>query len=144
MTQVVELEIPALPEFVGIARMAVGALAGVRPGLAYDRVDDLRIVVSEACTSAIEAFGISASGTPPRVGVRCVDEPDRLEVSITGPVGAFDGAAGPAHTAGPGEFRISLMEALVDEAVVRPSPAGSELRLVLHRVSVDADEGLSI
>ncbi|MGH2577774.1 MAG: anti-sigma B factor RsbW, partial [Actinomycetota bacterium] len=59
MTQVIELEIPAQPEFVGIARMAVAALAGVRPGLEYERVDDLRIVVSEACTSAIEAIGAS-------------------------------------------------------------------------------------
>ena len=45
MERVVELEIPARPEFVGIARMAVGALAGIRPGLAkvfpiYDTVDD--------------------------------------------------------------------------------------------------------
>ena len=32
MDRVVELEIPARPEFVGVARMAVGALAGIRPG----------------------------------------------------------------------------------------------------------------
>ena len=69
---VVQLEIPARPEFVGIARMAVGALAGIRPGLAYERIDDLRIVVSEACTSAIEALG--EEGT---LCLRCLDGPKK-------------------------------------------------------------------
>lgn len=140
MTLVVEIEIPALPEFVGVARMAVAALAGVRPGLAYDRVDDLRIVVSEACTSAVEAFGTDGSATTGRVQVRCLDEDDRLEVHITGPAGAFEGT-GSHDGAGYGrEFRISLMEALVDEAAVRSSPAGSELRLVLRREPANAED----
>ena len=38
----VQLEIPARPEFVGIARMAVGALAGIRPGLAYERIGNCK------------------------------------------------------------------------------------------------------
>ncbi len=80
MDRVVELEIPARPEFVGIARMAVGALAGVRPGLAYERIDDLRIVVSEACTSAIE--GLDAGS---RLRLRCIDGPKTLEVRIEAP-----------------------------------------------------------
>ncbi len=71
MDRVVELEIPARPEFVAIARMAVGALAGVRPGLAYERIDDLRIVVSEACTSAIE--GLDAGSV---LRLRCLDGPE--------------------------------------------------------------------
>lgn len=128
MSHVVELEIPARPEFVSIARMAVAALAGVRPGLPYDRVDELRIVVSEACTSAIE----SAAGNDARVVLRCVDDPDRLEVCIAASTGTFD----PAVAEGPrrGEdFRLSLIKALVDEAEVRPTPTGSELRLVVRR-----------
>jgi len=74
---VVELEIPARPEFVGIARMFVSALAGVRPGLAYERVDDLRIVVSEACTGAIEAM--TADGDDGD-GCRLVESVCNLEV----------------------------------------------------------------
>ena len=132
MTEVVELEIPALPEFVGIARMAVAALAGVRPGLEYDRVDDLRIVVSEACTSAIEAFGNSSAESPARVRLRCQDGPQRLEVSIEGPAGAFDAVASEDEGSDSG-FRISLIRALVDQADVQSTPSGSELRLVVHR-----------
>ncbi len=145
MNQVVELDIPAQPEFVGIARMAVSALAGIRPGLAYERVDDLRIVVSEACTDAIEAATGRAPGATgregPRVVVRCLDGPEALEVRIEGPAGAFD-LGGDAAAGGPEEFRISLIRALVDEAEVRPSPAGSELRLVLLRESAGDDGDL--
>jgi serine/threonine-protein kinase RsbW len=132
LNQVVELEIPALPEFVGIARLAIAALAGVRPGLDYDRVDDLRIVVSEACTSAIEAFG-GSRGEAPRVRLRCHDGPDRLEVAIAGPPGAFDSTVADPGTEDAGGFRISLIRALVDEADVKATAAGSELRLVLFR-----------
>jgi hypothetical protein len=163
VTEVVELEIPARAEFVGIARMAVSALAGVRPGLQYERVDDLRIVVSEACTSAIEAAGEPGG----RVVVRCFDSAEQLEVRIEAAAGAFDsalapGTAGSAGSAGTGkgsgasggstetpvvrnsdQFRISLIRALVDDVEVRPSPAGTELRLVLHR-EVPGDDPASL
>jgi anti-sigma regulatory factor (Ser/Thr protein kinase) len=140
VTQLVELEIPALPEFVGIARMAVAALAGVRPGLDYDRVDDLRIVVSEACTSAIEHFGTSGSESPGRVRLSCEDGPDRLAVSIAGPAGAFDAALADGADDEHAGFRISLIRALVDEADVQTTASGSELRLILHR-GVAGDDG---
>src|SRR5438309_4247718 len=96
MERVVELEIPARPEFVGIARMAVGALAGIRPGLAYERIDDLRIVVSEACTSAIETLAqqseTSGGQAPPGLRLRCIDGPKTLEVRIEAPGSAFESA----------------------------------------------------
>lgn len=142
MTEVVELEIPARPEFVGIARMAVSALAGVRPGLPYERVDDLRIVVSEACTSAIEA-AMAKGLTDARVMVRCVDGPDHLQVCISAAGGAFDSAVSGDEAGGDDHFRISLIRALVDEVEVRPWESGSELRLVMHRESAgDADGDL--
>lgn len=131
MNRVVELEIPARPEFVGIARMAVGALAGIRPGLAYERIDDLRIVVSEACTSAIEVLDHTGS-----LRLRCIDGPKTLEVRIEAPAAAFESAF-PTDDPSPDRevdnFRISLIRALVDDAELRPTPAGTELCLMLHR-----------
>jgi anti-sigma regulatory factor (Ser/Thr protein kinase) len=131
MNRVVELEIPARPEFVGIARMAVGALAGIRPGLAYERIDDLRIVVSEACTSAIEVLDHEGS-----LRLRCIDGPKTLEVRIEAPAAAFESAFptdDPTPEAEVDNFRISLIRALVDNAELRPVAAGTELCLVLYR-----------
>jgi len=140
MDCVVELEIPARPEFVGIARMAVGALAGIRPGLAYERIDDLRIVVSEACTSAIEVLDRKGS-----LRLRCVDSPKTLEVRIEAPGSAFESVF-PAGEPGPevDSFRISLIRALVDDAELRPADGSTELCLIVHRdgASDEDDAGL--
>ena len=137
MDRVVELEIPARPEFVGIARMAVGALAGIRPGLAYERIDDLRIVVSEACTSAIE--GLDESSV---LKLRCVDGPKSLEVRIEAPGSVFESVF-PINEPEPeaDNFRISLIRALVDDAELKSSPEATELCLVMHR-SAASEEGL--
>ena len=132
MGQVVHLEIPARPEFVGIARMAVGALAGIRPGLAYERIDDLRIVVSEACTSAIEALEAGAV-----LKLRCIDGPKSLEIYIEAPGTAFESAF-PINDDSEAEpdadnFRISLIRALVDDAELKSSSEATELCLVMQR-----------
>ncbi len=137
MNQVVELEIPALPEFVGIARMAVGALAGIRPGLAYERIDDLRIVVSEACTSAIE--GLDEGGV---LKLRCIDGPKSLEIRIEAPGSVFESAFPIAEPEPEGDnFRISLIRALVDDADLKSSPERTELCLVMHREAVSDEDG---
>ena len=132
MEQSIELEIPAQPEFVGIARMAVSALASMRPGLPYDRIDDLRIVVSEACTSAIEAAGIGGPGG--RIRLVCLDGPERLEVRVETDEASFSPVLAEDHAGINGDrddLRMSLMRALVDEVEV--ASAGSELRLVVLR-----------
>jgi serine/threonine-protein kinase RsbW len=130
--QSIELEIPAQPEFVGIARMAVSALASMRPGLPYDRIDDLRIVVSEACTSAIEA--VAGGGKGGRIRLVCLDGAERLEVRVGTDEASFSPVMveDPALTDGEADdLRMSLIRALVDEVEV--VSAGSELRLVVLR-----------
>jgi serine/threonine-protein kinase RsbW len=136
MDQVVELEIPARPEFVGIARMAVGALAGIRPGLAYERIDDLRIVVSEACTSAIE--GLDGGSV---LKLRCIDSPKSLEVRIEAPGTAFESAF-PINEPEPDadNFRISLIRALVDDAELKSTPERTELCLIMQRDAASDDD----
>ncbi len=137
MDRVVELEIPARPEFVGIARMAVGALAGIRPGLAYERIDDLRIVVSEACTSAIE--GLDEGSV---LKLCCIDGPKSLEVRIEAPGSVFESAF-PIGEPEPeaDNFRISLIRALVDDAELKSSPERTELCLVMQREAVSDEDG---
>ena len=45
-SSVVELEIPARGEYVGLARLVVSSLASSRRTLADDRVDDLKLALS--------------------------------------------------------------------------------------------------
>jgi serine/threonine-protein kinase RsbW len=141
MDCVVELEIPARPEFVGIARMAVGALAGIRPGLAYERIDDLRIVVSEACTSAIEVLSREGS-----LRLRCLDSPKVLEVRIEAPGAAFESVFSAGDDSDPDvdSFRISLIRALVDDAELRSAAGTTELCLVVHRDGASDDGGTDL
>jgi anti-sigma regulatory factor (Ser/Thr protein kinase) len=76
----IELEIPARPEYVALARLVVSSLASSRRDLTDDRVDDLKVAVSEACTNAIEAHHTADSDDS--VVVRCIELDDRLEVEI--------------------------------------------------------------
>src|SRR5919202_2716613 len=80
IAEVVELEIPARPEFVALARLVVSAMASTDATLTDDQVDDLKIAVSEACTNAIEAH--DSITTDDRVLLRCWSDDRGLRVSI--------------------------------------------------------------
>ena len=54
MTDEVELQLPADTQYVGLARLVV-TVAARQAGMADDRVEDLKIAVSEVTTNAINA-----------------------------------------------------------------------------------------
>jgi serine/threonine-protein kinase RsbW len=136
--EAVELEIPARAEFVALARLAVSALAAADGELADERVDDLKLAVSEACTNAIEAH--SAIATDERVVVRCWVDDNGLEVRISDHGAGFDPSELPDHppVTDPARLKferglgIPLIRALVDEVEFSSSDSGTEVRLVMH------------
>jgi len=91
----VALEIPAIPEFVALARLIVSAMAAAAPEMGDERINDLKLAVSEACTNAIEAH--SAIATDERVLVRCRSADDVLEVSVEDHGPGFDPTKLPEH-----------------------------------------------
>src|SRR3954452_23529121 len=93
--EVLELEIPARPEFVALVRLVVSSVASTRRVLAEERIDDVKLAVSEACTNAIEAHG--AVNTHDHVVVRLIEGDDRLEVLIDDRGRGFDPATLPEH-----------------------------------------------
>ena len=130
------LELPDRAEFVSVARVFVAAVGTEKAGLAGDRVDDLTIAVSEACTNAIEAYhreGVRDG----RIRLRCLASPGHLEVTVDddgpgfGPdevtVSAIDGST--LGTARPGRG-LALIFALVDQAELRATQTGTTVRLV--------------
>src|SRR5205823_1703135 len=73
----------------------VSAMAAGETQLSDDRVDDLKIAVSEACTNAIEAH--DALDTEERVVVECWADESHLEVRIEDRGTGFDVSKLPEH-----------------------------------------------
>ena len=136
--QLVELAIPARAEYVGLVRLVVSSLASERRDLDDDRVDDLKLAVSEACTNAVEANGSATIGE--RVVVRCLEDDETFEVTIDDRGSGFDLANLPVHppVTDPArlEFErglgIPLIRALADDVEFRSSEKGTCVRLVLR------------
>ncbi len=136
--EVIELEIPARAEFVALARLVVSALASSDSVLADERIDDLKLAVSEACTNAIEAH--DAAGSDERVLVRCQAGTDSVEVCVEDRGHGFDPAGLPDHppVTDPDRLKferglgIPLIRALVDEVQFSPTEHGTSVRLVMR------------
>lgn len=137
METVLELEIPARPEYVAIVRLVVSSLASARRALVEERVDDLKLAVSEACTNAIEAHRRAGIDGP--VTLRVVEGPERLEVQINDQGPGFEPDHLPAHPPVTDPERLNferglgipLIRTLVDEVVFVPAGAGTSARLIL-------------
>jgi serine/threonine-protein kinase RsbW len=136
---VVELEIPAKPEFVALARLVVSSFATTTMGLPDDRIDDLKIAVSEACTNAIEAH--DAKDTDERVLVRCIPGERAVEIVIADRGSGFDPGALPEHppVTDPARLKyerglgIPLIRSLVDELAIDSSDGGTSVRILMRR-----------
>lgn len=134
----VELEIPAEPEFVGLVRLFVSSLATTRRELADDRIDDLKLAVSEACTNAIDAH--ADSDTDDRVIVRWGEGDDRLEIEVNDSGPGFDPSSLPEHPPVTDPERLNferglgipLIRSLVDEVDFKTSGNGTTVTLVMY------------
>jgi serine/threonine-protein kinase RsbW len=134
---VIELEIPARAEYVGLARLVVSSLASARRALADDRLDDLKLAVSEACTNAIEAHVDRA--VDDRVMVRWSERGDRLEVRIEDRGAGFDPSQLPEHPPVTDPERLNferglgipLIRTLVDDVAFDPSESGTSVRITM-------------
>lgn len=134
----VELELPAAAEFVGLARLVVSSLASAHRDLPDDRIDDLKIAVSEACTNAIEAH--SAADSDDRIVVRCHEHDDRLEVEIEDRGPGFSPDELPEHPPVTDPERLNferglgipLIRTLVDEARFTQTATGMSVTMVMR------------
>jgi serine/threonine-protein kinase RsbW len=123
--ELVRLDIPALPAFVGVARSVVTTVATTVEGIDDDRLDDLRLAVSEACTNAVED-GSTASH---RVVIRCLLDSSELTVRIEDGRDVFSEAAIAERG-----FGLQLITALVDSVEFSSEGAGTAVTM---RVALD-------
>lgn len=137
----IELEIPARPEYVSLARQVVAAAAAVEPRFRAERIDDLRLAVSEAITNAVEAHA-EALGEG-RIGIRCHLEVagDCIRVEVHDSAGGFDPDAVPSVPEPDDPSRlgfehglgIPIMRELADETQIRATDSGTMVELVVYR-----------
>ncbi|HEY4376721.1 MAG TPA: ATP-binding protein [Acidimicrobiales bacterium] len=134
MGEVVELELPARPDVLALARLVVAAVVATEPLFDDERIDDLRLAVSEACTNAIEAQqarGAAGSGQP--ITVRCTVDAGRVEVEVRDHGGGFDPATlvehpavtDPARLDYEGGLGIPLIRLLSDHVEFRHTADGT-------------------
>ncbi len=135
---VLSLEIPPRAEFVAVARLVVSTAAKSRRALADDRVADLTLALSEACTNAIEAH--DAKDEADRVSVRVDEDDDRLVVTVADQGPGFDLMELPTHPAVTDPDRLNferglgipIIRNLVDEVTFTSNDGGTTVTMVLR------------
>ena len=125
---VVELKIPCRPEFVGVARLAILGVAS-RMQFSYDEVEDVRLAVGEACTTAVER-AIKTNKTNTDIRIRSEISDGKLTVEVRDQVGRMPEP--PKTAKSPEELDEQslgalLMELLVDEFNVEATADGGTL-----------------
>jgi serine/threonine-protein kinase RsbW len=143
--EVVELEIPARPDYLALTRLLASSIASLAAPLADGRVDDLRLAVSEACANAMEAYDEPSGRT---VVVRWTIGKEALAVEVLDRGAGFDPESLPEHPPVTHPVRleferglgIPLIRALTDELIFDSNPAGTRVRFVLHSENAVQDE----
>jgi serine/threonine-protein kinase RsbW len=142
------LDVPARPEYLSLVRQVV-AIAAAAQGVRDERVEALRLAVSEATTNAVESYAALAAERdgpdggdhpPERVVVRSVLAEDRIVVEVADRAGGFEPPP-PARVPPPGDADhlvaergrgLSLMGYLADEWDITTDDRGTVVRLVVH------------
>lgn len=138
----IELDVPARPEYLSLVRQVVAAAASVQP-LNLDRIEGLRLAVSEATTNAIESYADLSDGDAhgaQRVVIRCNLDHDQIEVEVSDRAG---GGFEPAVTVFPSPddphrldqergLGLPLIRHFADESDIIVGESGTSVRLVVY------------
>jgi serine/threonine-protein kinase RsbW len=138
VASVLEMRIPARPEFVAVVRLVVATAAKTRRLVDDDRVDDLKLAVSEACTNAIEASG--ETGPDERVRVVVEEDVNHLVVTVADQGPGFDPDDLPVHPPVTDPERLNferglgipLIRTLVDDVSFRSDGVGTSVRMLIR------------
>jgi serine/threonine-protein kinase RsbW len=101
----VSLTIPARPDYLVLARLALSAVCRLTP-LSPEEVADLKLAITEAANDFVDDARPIDDETRLSFAFRLED--DRLEMSLQGPAGPVSG--------GEQELSRAIIEATVDEA----------------------------
>jgi serine/threonine-protein kinase RsbW len=127
----VRLTIPAKAEYIALGRLALTAIARVRP-LSEETLSDLKLALTEACTNSVRhAYREGRQGS---VDILYQLEPDRLVVEVGDDGRGFE--LEEVETDGNGDLSegglgLAIIRAVVDEVEIgERESGGSRLRFV--------------
>jgi serine/threonine-protein kinase RsbW len=126
--ELVELRIPARPEWVALARLAAATVAN-RIHFSLDDIEDVKIAVAEACAAVIQH---DAHGEFIDLTCEALDDALRVRVRDSGRHGVPPPAGAPvnfeeARVAGLGIF---VIRSLMDEVTYDVDAHGTDLAMV--------------
>lgn len=132
------LEVPARTEFLSLVRVVVVAAAEIEPNIEAERIEDLRVVVSEAATNAMEAHDLT--GVTDRIRIQCNLAEEEVAVLVHDRGTGFEpGDITPLPDPGEPErllhesgLGVHLMQLLADESEISSSASGTDVRLVVY------------
>ena len=133
--QLVELDIPARAEYLALARLVVAAAADIDPSFAAERIDALRLAVSEAATNAVESY--RGRGEGERIIIRCNLGEEQIAVEVADRGEGFDLDDLAESQEQPllgreGGFGLPLIQSIADESQILPGPDGTAVRIVVY------------
>jgi serine/threonine-protein kinase RsbW len=120
-----------------VVRLFVSSLAAARRTLSEERIHDLKLAVSEACTNAVEACRSDSSDKG--VVVRWEEGDDFLQVTVEDRGPGFDPDKLPDRPVIDSDrlsrergLGIPLIRTLVDDVSFTPSSDGTLVKMVMH------------
>ena len=131
------MAVPARSDYVALVRVVLAAAASIDPDSRDDRIDDLRVAVSEAVTNAVEAHQLG--GTDSRIEIRCVTRGNHVEVTVRDRGPGFDVDAVPVlpepdtpeRLFFEGGLGLPLMRRLVDRTDITTDDDGTLIKLFI-------------
>lgn len=136
---VVEFEIAPAFDHLRMVRSVLTEAIKAEAALSTERLQDLRLAVSEATTNAIEAHSRSEIDTP--VAIRVSVTAKTVVVEITDFGGGFEPDKLKAHppVTDPERLKyerglgVTLMKRLTDECDIKSGSNGTKVRLLMNR-----------
>ena len=127
----IRLTIPARPEYITLGRLALTAIAGLRP-VSDETLHDLKLALTEACTNSVKH---AYNGGNREGSVDIVYEllPDRLAIEVGDAGTGFEPheLAADGGDLSEGGLGIAIIRAVTDEVeIAEREGGGSRLRFV--------------
>src|SRR3954451_21585195 len=120
----IRLTIPARAEYITLGRLALTAIARVRP-LSEETLSDLKLALTEACTNSVRHA--NHEGRAGTVEITYQIEPDRLIVEVTDDGQGFEPSAragGGNGDLSEGGLGIAIIQAVADEVEIGRRESG--------------------